>query len=82
MMVSLLFNRIKAPSIRMRKFLSVFAFSNTVGVHTYPANSVAVTGNFPIRSSEWKFFNTLRIRIGVDGRIYADVNLSEPVFPG
>ena len=60
----------KAPSTRIRGFLypQIF-FSDTPSVHTCPPYTVGVSGAFCIRSPEWKFLNTLCIRVRVDARI-------------
>ena len=61
----------KAPSTRIRRFLypKFFFYSDTPSVHTCPPYTLGVSGDFCIRSPEWKFLYTLCIRIRVDARI-------------
>ena len=46
-----------------------FFYADTPSVHTCPPYTLGVSGNFCIRSPEWKFLYTLCIRIRVDARI-------------
>ena len=44
-------------------------YADTPSVHTCPPYTLDVSGDFCIRSPEWKFLHTLCIRIHVDARI-------------
>ena len=46
-----------------------FFYADTPSVHTCPPYTLGVSGDFCLRSPEWKFLYTLCIRIGVDARI-------------
>ena len=46
-----------------------FFYADTPSVHTCPPYTLGVSGDFCIRSPEWKFLCTLCIRIRVDARI-------------
>ena len=46
-----------------------FFYADTPSVHTCPPYTLGVSGDFCIRSPEWKFLYTLWIRIRVDARI-------------
>ena len=46
-----------------------FFYADTPSVHTCPPYTLGVSGDFCIRSPEWKFLYTLCIRIRVDARI-------------
>ena len=46
-----------------------FFNADTPSVHTCPPYTLGVSGDFCIRSPEWKFLYTLCIRIHVDARI-------------
>ena len=46
-----------------------FFYEDTTSVHTCPSYTLGVSGDFCIRSPEWKFLYTLCIRIHVDARI-------------
>ena len=60
----------KAPSTRIRRFLypPIF-YADTPSVHTCPPYTLGVSGDFCIRSPEWKFLYTLCIRVRVDALI-------------
>ena len=47
-----------------------FFFPDTAIVHTHTGEFASKSGNFLIRSPEWKFFNPKTFRIRVDGRIW------------
>ena len=58
-----------APFTRIRIFLiRIFFFADSTSVHTYPGNLAYESATFWIRSPEWKFSNTLRIRNLVDAK--------------
>ena len=53
-------------------------------VHTYPVNPTYISATFRIRSKEWTFFNTLRIRYRVSNKsgyfVSGDVTRSSPIL--
>ena len=60
----------KAPSTRIRIFLNPRLFLSGYGYRPHAYGEFASkSGNFLIRSLEWKFLNPIIFRIRVDGRI-------------
>ena len=60
----------QAPSTRIRMFLNPQLFLSGYGYRPHAYGEFASkSGNFLIRSPEWKFFNPITFRIPVDGRI-------------
>ena len=60
----------KAPSTRIRIFLNPQLFLSGYGYRPHAYGEFASkSGNFLIRSPEWKFFNPITFWIRVDGRI-------------
>ena len=49
--------------------IRILFFPDTPFVHTHPVNPTCESGNFWIRSPEWKLLNPILFRISVDGRI-------------
>ena len=53
-------------------------------VHTYPVNPAYISATFRIRSKEWTFLNTLRIRYRVSDKsgyfVSGDVTRSSPIL--
>ena len=63
-------DQIQAPSTRIRIFLNPQLFLSGYGYRPHAYGEFASkSGNFWIRSSEWKFLNPITFRIRVDGRI-------------
>ena len=69
------FSLVYFSGLRPRPHVSVvfcirnFFYADTPSVHTCPLYTLSVSGDFCIRSPEWKFLYTLCIRIRVDARI-------------
>jgi len=60
----------KAPSTRVRMFFDPQLFLSGYGYRPHAYGEFASkSGNFLIRSPEWKFLNPITFRIRVDGRI-------------
>ena len=60
----------QAPSTRIRIFLNPQLFLSGYGYRPHAYGEFAnKSGNFLIRSPEWKFLNPITFRIRVDGRI-------------
>ena len=56
-------------------WISNFFFQDSASVHKHPVNPAYESATFGIRSPEWKFFNTLWIRNGVDAKSGYIVNV-------
>ena len=57
------------PHVSGDFYIRKFFYADTPSVHTCPPYTLGVSGDFCIRSPEWKFLYTLCIRIRVDARI-------------
>ena len=68
----------KAPSTRIRIFLNPQLFLSGCGYRPHAYGEFASkSGNFWIRSPEWKFLITLRIRVDGRIRIFSDTMTSQ-----
>ena len=75
----------KAPSTRIRIFLNPQLFLSGYGYRPHAYGEFASeSGNFWIRTPEWKFLNPITFRIRVDGRIriFSDTMTSQGVCRG